>query len=663
MQIRCSTCTRTVAIAETGVLPPSCPHCHAACVPERLGDYLPERLVATGGMGEVYLAWHRELGTRVALKVLPAMPLDAIDAVRERFAREARLTARVRHPGVVRVLHSDVAADRPFLVLEYVAGETLRARLARGPLPLVDACRCAAQVADVLAAAHHEGVLHRDVKPDNVMLQDDGAVRVLDFGIARAIADDTQLTRTGEIVGTPEYMAPEQLLDGPEATDERTDVHALGVLLYESLTGRSPFRGANLFQALKLVESLVPPPPSTLVAAVPPTLDAVLAAALEKRREDRLPSAAAFAAAVRDAVPAARATTPPIATPAAWRSWLIAAVLVLCGAAMPLVARLWAGPPPPAPFSATDATQPTSAELRARSAAAAAKEAHRALQQDLHDGLWCRAAQRAATAAADRSAAREAFVAAHALWLRAAGLPSWLAVTDLGERRRLFGDLLEPVDDVTEEELARLAGDPAAWRRWLVARPDDDAAVSLWHIAELPAQQRAPALEAFAVPLPPEQPEPWLARTIARHLHGDAAGARQAAEMAWLCGGGEAAVLLHAALARKTATDAPARGELWRLLARSDARVHPASTLLMLRLEADRVAGVEFDARVAASFPAALAPQAAQWFVGEAAEAEGSARLRLLQLAVALGARPDYTTPPWRELGPRHREALNQEGR
>ncbi len=299
MQIRCRHCTRTLLLPLDGALPESCPHCHAAPGPGVLGAYEPVRLLAAGGMGEVYLGRHRELGTEVALKLLPPLPLDQLPGLRERFAREARLTAQVAHPGVVRVLASELAGDRSFLVLELVRGRTLRALLADGPLPLAEAVRLALATADVLAEAHALGVLHRDIKPDNVMVQTDGVVRVLDFGIARAIADDAPLTRTGELVGTPEYMAPEQLLDGPEAVDARTDVHALGVLTHELLTGRSPFRGTSLFQSLKLVESLTPPPPSTLRPEVPPDLDAVVQRALHKDPQLR-PAHAGAPTAVRD---------------------------------------------------------------------------------------------------------------------------------------------------------------------------------------------------------------------------------------------------------------------------------------------------------------------------------------------------------------------------
>ena len=196
-----------------------CPHCRARARSRPARHRAHRRLIAAGGMGEVYLARHRELGTEVALKLLPAMPLDAAASVRERFLREARLTAKVEHPGVVHVLGSDVAGDRPYLVLELVDGQTLRQRLQGGPLPVAEAARIAAAVADVLAAAHRA----RRAAPRHQARQRhgrtvDGRVRVLDFGIARAVQDDAPITRTGEILGTPEYMAPEQLLDGPEAS-------------------------------------------------------------------------------------------------------------------------------------------------------------------------------------------------------------------------------------------------------------------------------------------------------------------------------------------------------------------------------------------------------------------------------------------------------------
>jgi hypothetical protein len=304
MQIRCDSCGRGVTVADTGVLPERCPHCRGTPVPTRLGRWRIERLLAAGGMGEVYVATHATLGTEVAIKLLPHGPGTAdIDVLRERFAREARLTAAIAHPGVVRVIDFDADGERAFLVLELVDGRSLRSLLRDGPLAIDRAVAIARDVAEVLAAAHARGVVHRDIKPENVVVGRDGRVRVLDFGIARALADEQPITRTGEILGTPEYMAQEQLLEGSQAIDARTDVHALGVLLFELLTGRSPFAGHNLFQVLKLVESLVPPAPSTRRSGVSPELNAVVARALAKEPAARFADAAEFAAALPRASP------------------------------------------------------------------------------------------------------------------------------------------------------------------------------------------------------------------------------------------------------------------------------------------------------------------------------------------------------------------------
>ncbi|MCK5943813.1 MAG: serine/threonine protein kinase [Planctomycetes bacterium] len=534
MQIRCTTCTKTIAIAAGGALPRACPHCREPAVPDRLGPYLPERLVATGGMGEVYLARHDELGTEVAIKVLPAMPLDVVADVRRRFAREARLTAKVDHPGVVRVLQSEVQGDRPFLVLEFVDGVTLRQRLEAGPLPVVDAARIAAECADVLAAAHDQGVLHRDIKPDNVMLDADGRVRVLDFGIARAVQEDAPLTRTGELVGTPEYMAPEQLLDGAEAIDARTDVHALGVLLYELLTGRSPYRGANLFQALKLVESLEPKPPSTLVAAVPEQLDAVIARALHKSADDRFASARAFAAAVREAVPAA--ARPPAAPVAAARPGreLLGVFAAAFASSLLFCAALWWLVPDDDP--PTDATERHTASAEEVQPVPAGERAD--LRAALAEGRWSHVLDEAMRAwdAGDPTAlavARRAFLWSHCVWTRTAQLPAWQNACDLHQRRRLFGDVLEPANAGDAEATLLMAGDEQAWTA-LQQHPGalPAAARDLLAARELPAAQRADALASFAQRLPIDCPEHWLARTIERHLRGDRTAAEQAAEMA-----------------------------------------------------------------------------------------------------------------------------------
>jgi hypothetical protein len=672
MQIRCTTCTRTIAIAPTGELPPQCPHCTGACLPAQLGPFVPVRLIATGGMGEVYLARHVELGTEVAIKLLPAMPLEAAAAVRERFAREARLTARVQHPGVVKVLASDVAGDRPYLVLELVCGETLRQRLARGPMTIPEAARAAAATADVLAAAHAEGVLHRDIKPDNVMLAQDGSVRVLDFGIARAISDDAPLTRTGEILGTPEYMAPEQLLDGPEATDARTDVHALGVLLYELLTQRSPFHGANLFQALKLVESFVPPAPSSLRQLVPTALDEVVLRALQKRPKDRTPTAFEFANAVREAVPAARperAIRPAAQSPWLWYLFLPVAAIVVLGAIGLLLLKQG--------MERTLDHVLNDPELR-QSLKIILSPMQRAQEVEslIANGQWIQAMAAAEQADPTTGMALaypifDVFARTQLAWPIAAGLPRWFAASDESRRRRIFGDGLEPAGGALTLPLAwTMLDDTEAREEMLRELPRaDDALATLLAIPALPPEQRADAFGAYAQRLPLDAPEHWLACMIERHLRGDAAGRTQAAEMAWLQGAGELAVLMEAGLAvlqprsdGRTSTRT-ANQEIATSRRRTSAALaseSPASHLFGLLCDAMQQPAQTLDLAAARSFPVAQYPHASNWFVA-AARQDSARRGPLLRLAVALGARPDYTTSPWQDVPTEARTALDAE--
>lgn len=662
MQIRCSSCTRTVAIAETGELPARCPHCAGACAPSRCGPFVPLRLVATGGMGEVYLARHQELGTEVALKLLPAMPPESANAVRERFAREARLTAKVDHPGVVKVLGSDMAGDRPYLVLEFVSGQTLRQRLHAGPLPVVEAARLAAAIADVLAAAHAHGVLHRDVKPDNVMVTAAGEVRVLDFGIAKALGDDAPLTRTGEIVGTPEYMAPEQLLEGPEATDPRTDVHALGVLLYELLTGRSPFRGSNLFQALKLVESLVPPPPSQHRAQVPGPLDAVVAQALQKHRDGRFPTASRFAAAVRQAVPEAVPRTPPAAR---WprQALLLAAVLVLGAVGLGLLLRGDGGRQTTGQDDGTGRTVEPSPEQEAAEAA-----------RQLAEGQWflglARAQRAAGGAPGGKRLVADAFLLAHWAWPLAADLPPWFAATAERQRQHLFGDSREPIEGTVSPTVfaAATAGEARACLLRDLGQPNLVAA-ELLAIPALDAAAQADALASYAQRLPLDGPEHWLARLLERRRRGDLPGCTQAAELAWLHGAGELAVLLDAAL-QFVATDPggprlqplppPRAALLRRRVGAADPRDSPASHLLVLLLDASQLAAGELDLGPARRFPAPMRSGAAAWCVAAATAGTGH-QPGLLLASCALGAKPDYAAVPWSAVPATERARLDQE--
>ncbi|HVO51393.1 MAG TPA: serine/threonine-protein kinase, partial [Thermoanaerobaculia bacterium] len=256
----------------------------------RLGPYEILSPLGKGGMGEVWRAKDTRLNRDVAVKVLPEDFLEGEER-KQRFEREARLLAALNHPGIAAIYSfEEIPGSSPVLVMELVEGETLAARLERGPLPLERALRVGAEIADALAAAHRGGIVHRDLKPSNVMITKSG-VKVLDFGLARSVAaageplsrletEAPPLTETGAVVGTLPYMAPEQL-EG-KATDARTDVFALGAVLYETLTGRRPFRAES--RAALAVEILTARPPdvSSVGRGIPPGLDRIVAACLAK---------------------------------------------------------------------------------------------------------------------------------------------------------------------------------------------------------------------------------------------------------------------------------------------------------------------------------------------------------------------------------------------
>ena len=209
----------------------------------RLGDYVIEHEVGRGGMGIVYAARDLRVGRRVALKALTPL-LDSNLEQQQRLRREARAAATISHPSVATVFALEEIDGRLFIASEFIEGRTLRAELARGPLVRRRALEVAADIAGALAAAHDAGVVHRDLKPENVLMTPTGTVKVVDFGIAHADSGAMRLTRTGMAIGTPAYMAPEQLLG---AADVRADVYALGVVLAEMLAGVHPLtpgRGA-----------------------------------------------------------------------------------------------------------------------------------------------------------------------------------------------------------------------------------------------------------------------------------------------------------------------------------------------------------------------------------------------------------------------------------
>jgi dienelactone hydrolase/predicted Ser/Thr protein kinase len=253
---------------------------------ETVGHFRVLRQLGAGGMGVVYLAEDLQLGRQVAIKVLNA----AHDpAAARRFLREARAASALDHPNIA-AIHEIVEHDgTPLIVMAYCPGETLQARLAHGALSLPETAAITVQVSAALAAAHAAGIVHRDLKPANIMVGPDGHVRILDFGLATVLNEGeqtaTRLTGTGTTVGTVAYMAPEQVRG--EAIDERVDVWALGVTLYETLTGSRPFDGANVFATMQGVLEARPAPVRALRAETPVDWDDLVTAALEKDRDRR----------------------------------------------------------------------------------------------------------------------------------------------------------------------------------------------------------------------------------------------------------------------------------------------------------------------------------------------------------------------------------------
>src|SRR6266498_1490731 len=280
------------------------------------GRYRVERELGAGGMATVYLAEDVRHHRRVAVKVL--RPELAAALGHQRFLHEIETAAQFQHPHILPLLDSGEAAGFLYYVMPYVEGESLRTRLARhGELPIHDAVKILLEVTDALAYAHGRGVVHRDIKPDNVMLSGRHAL-VMDFGVAKAVSEATgrqQLTTAGVALGTPAYMAPEQAAAEPHL-DHRVDLYALGAMGYELVAGRPPFTGRSSQEVLAAHMTQRPEPLCARRPACPPGLEAVIMRCLEKRPADRWQTAEELLAQLEPLATPSGGTTPTATRPA-----------------------------------------------------------------------------------------------------------------------------------------------------------------------------------------------------------------------------------------------------------------------------------------------------------------------------------------------------------
>jgi len=293
----------------------------------RLGRYSVLKVLGVGGMGIVFLAEDAQLKRQVALKAM--RPHIAVRrSARQRFAREAQAAAAIEHEHVVTIY--EVGEDRgiPYFAMQYLRGETLHARLKReSTLPIKEALRIGREVAQGLAAAHAQGLIHRDIKPENIWLDPQGRVKLLDFGLARLEVDGDPLTVSGDLLGTPQYMSPEQLLPGD--VDERCDLFSLGNVLYSCLVGRLPFAGGDVSKTLTAVLQHSPQPPRALRPDVPLDVERLVLSLLEKDPGLRPQTAAGVVTAI-DAIESGQPIVlPSRRAPTRWFAVALVAALVV----------------------------------------------------------------------------------------------------------------------------------------------------------------------------------------------------------------------------------------------------------------------------------------------------------------------------------------------
>src|SRR5208283_1687854 len=311
---------------------------------DKLGSFQIIALIGKGGMGEVYRARDPRLKRDVAIKTLPSGFAADRDRI-ARFEREARAASALNHPNIVSVHDIGCEGGVSFIVSELVDGETLARMIQRGPLPLRKLVEVSTQICDGLAAAHAAGVIHRDLKPGNIMLTRDGRVKILDFGLARqshAIGVNSttmEESHPGLIMGTPGYMSPEQVRG--ETTDARSDIFSLGVILYEMASGKPAFRGTS---SVEVMNSILKDEPPELPPASPPALDRIVRRCIEKQPARRFQSAADLGFAL-NAIPTSNLTAAKRGRGVRWKPVVaaVAALALAAGAA----AYLWITRPTP----------------------------------------------------------------------------------------------------------------------------------------------------------------------------------------------------------------------------------------------------------------------------------------------------------------------------